>query len=159
MKICRCRFRLWPAANRDAYDGSPAGATLGLRSLLATNSQTGPDYVVHDKGGEVIAAKWHRPASRSATNVVLAQHTLMYHVGGSTSVAKFVGGHCIGTAAQHGSLTFSPRDEPSEWVRGGVCEVMHIYIAPSLVARYAAENVASAGVPEIAPLFAVHDPW
>ena len=127
--------------------------------FLATNSQTGPDYVVHDKGGEVIAAKWHRPASRSATNVVLAQHTLMYHVGGSTSVAKFVGGHCIGTAAQHGSLTFSPRDEPSEWVRGGVCEVMHIYIAPSLVQQYGDDNLAWAAVPEIDPVFAVQDPW
>jgi len=127
--------------------------------FLATNSPTGPDYVVHGRGDEVIAAKWHRPAARSAPGVALAQHTLMYHVGGSTSVAKFVHGRCVGTAAQHGSLTFSPRDEPVEWVRGGVCEMMHIYIAPSVIKRYSDENMSCAAAPEIDPLFAVQDPW
>ena len=110
-------------------------------------------------GGEVLAAKWHRPAARTVTGAVLAQHTLMYHVGGSTAVAKFVRGRCVGTTAQHGSLTFSPRDEPSEWVRGGVCEMMHLYIAPSCIQRYADENFASAAAPEIDPVFAAQDPW
>src|ERR1700736_2359474 len=95
---------------------------------LATNYPKEAEYVVHDPNGEVIAAKWGRPASHSATQAVVAQHPLMYHVGGSTSVAKLVGGRCIGTAAQHGSVTFSPRDERNEWVRGGICEVMHVYI-------------------------------
>ncbi len=126
---------------------------------LATNHPTGPDYVVHGAADEVVAAKWHRPASHNATRIVLAQHTLMYHVGGSTSVAKLVNGRCVGTRSQHGSLTFSPRDERSEWVRGGVCEVMHVYIAPSLIARYAHEHFGGAAAPEIDPLFAVHDPW
>jgi AraC family transcriptional regulator len=126
---------------------------------LATNYPTAPDYVVRDPDCEVIAAKWRRPASRSASQVVAAQHTLMYHIGGSTSVAKFVEGRCVGTRSQHGSLTFSPRDEPSEWVRGGVCEVMHVYIAPSRIQQYAEENCACASPPEIDPLFAVNDPW
>jgi len=126
---------------------------------LATNHPTPPDYVVRDPAGEVIAAKWHRPASRNATQVALAQHTLMYHVGGATSVAKFVTGRCIGTRSHHGSLTFSPRDERSEWVRGGICEVMHLYVAPALIGRYASENFGASVVPEIDPLFAVNDPW
>ena len=90
---------------------------------------------------------------------MLAQHTLMYHVGGSTSVAKLVGGRCIGTRAQHGSLTFSPRDERNEWVRGGVLRgdarlyraVAHTNGMPREFARAAA--------PEIDPIFAVRDPW
>jgi AraC family transcriptional regulator len=127
--------------------------------FLATNYSIGPDYVVHGPGGDVIAAKWHRPASHCAVNTTLAQHTLMYHVGGSTSVAKFVEGRCVGTAAQHGSLTFSPRDECQEWDRGGVCEVMHVYIEPSLIQAYADENLACSTTPEVDPLFAVHDPW
>ena len=127
--------------------------------FLATNYSIRPDYVVHGPGGDVIAAKWHRPASRCAVNTALAQHTLMYHVGGSTSVAKFVDGRCVGTSAQHGSLTFSPRDECQEWARGGVCEVMHVYIEPSLIRRYADENLTSATTPEVDPMFAVHDPW
>jgi AraC family transcriptional regulator len=126
---------------------------------LATNHPKEADYVVHAPSGEVIAAKWHRPASHSATEVVLAQHTLMYHLGGSTSVAKLVGGRCIGTRAQHGSVTFSPRDERNEWIRGGICEVMHVYIAPSLIARYADENLDRSPAPEIDPIFAIHDPW
>ena len=126
---------------------------------LATNYRKEADYIVHDPSGEIIAAKWHRPASHSVTQAVLAQHTLMYHVGGSTSVAKLVGGRCIGTSAQHGSVTFSPRDERNEWVRGGVCEVMHVYIAPSLIERYADENLSAATAPEIDPIFAVRDPW
>jgi AraC family transcriptional regulator len=126
---------------------------------LATNYPKEADYVVHDPNGEVIAAKWRRPASHSATQAVVAQHTLMYHVGGSTSVAKLVGGRCIGTAAQHGSVTFSPRDERNEWVRGGICEVMHVYIVPALIERYANENFLAAAAPEIDPVFAVRDPW
>jgi AraC family transcriptional regulator len=126
---------------------------------LATNYPTEPDYVVHGPGGDVIAAKWHRPASRNARSVELAQHTLMYHVGGATSVAKFVEGRCVGTRSQHGSLTFSPSDEPSVRVRGGVCEVMHVYIAPSLIQRYADENLPCSAAPEIDPIFAIHDPW
>jgi AraC family transcriptional regulator len=127
--------------------------------FLSTNHPAGPDYVVYGPGGDVIAAKWHRPASRNAMPVLLAQDTVMYHIGGSTSVAKFVDGRCIGTRSQHGSVTFSPRDERSEWVRGGVCEVMHVYIAPSLKQRYTDENLACSAAPEIDPVFAVHDPW
>jgi AraC family transcriptional regulator len=93
------------------------------------------------------------------TRSVLAQHTLMYHVGGSTSVAKLVGGRCVGTRAQHGSVTFSPRDERNEWIRGGVCEVMHVYIAPAQIERCAEENFPAASTPDIDPLFAVGDPW
>jgi AraC family transcriptional regulator len=126
---------------------------------LSTNSSAEPDYVVHGPDGDVIAAKWHRPASRTAMQVVLAQDTVMYHIGGSTSVAKFVDGHCIGTRSQHGSVTVSPRDERSEWVRGGVCEVIHVYIAPPLKQRYADENLPSSAVPQIDPIFAVFDPW
>jgi AraC family transcriptional regulator len=127
--------------------------------FLATNYPKEPDYVVSDAAGVVIAAKWHRPASHSATPVALADHTLMYHMGGSTSVAKVVGGRCVGTRSQHGSLTFSPRDERNEWVRGGVCEVMHVYLAPSLIDRCVNEHFSGAGAIEIDPMFAVHDPW
>ena len=127
--------------------------------FLATNYPLEPDYVVHGPGGDVIAAKWHRPAARCAVDIALAQHTLMYHVGGSTSVAKFVDGRCVGTTARHGSVTFTPRDERSEWARGGVCEVMHVYVAPSLIQRYADENLPRSAAPEIDPIFAVHDPW
>ncbi len=126
---------------------------------LATNHPKEADYVVRDGAGTVIAAKWHRPATHNAKQTAVAQHTLMYHIGGSTSVAKFVGARCIGTRAPHGSVTFSPRDESTQWIRGGVCEVMHVYIDPALLERYAAENLDGAGAPEIDPLFAVHDPW
>jgi AraC family transcriptional regulator len=126
---------------------------------LATNHAIEPDYVVRGPDGDAIAAKWHRPASRTEMRGVSAQHTLMYHVAGSTSVAKFIEGRCVGTRSQHGSLTFGPRDESNAWVRGGVCEVLHVYIAPSLIQRYASENFASSVPPEIDPMFAVHDPW
>jgi len=130
-----------------------------FKHFLATNYSIAPDYVVHGPGGDVIAAKWHRPAAHCAVNTTLAQHTLMYHVGGSTSVAKFVEGRCVGTTAQHGSLTFSPRDECQEWVRGGVCEVMHVYIEPSLIHGYAEENLSCTITPEVDPIFAANDPW
>lgn len=126
---------------------------------LATNYPKEPDYVVRDGAGAVIAAKWQRPASHSAMTVALAEHILMYHMGGSTSVAKLVGGRCVGTRSQHGSVTFSPRDERNEWIRGGICEVMHIYLAPSLIEGYVDEHFPAASAIEIDPLFAVHDPW
>jgi AraC family transcriptional regulator len=139
--------------------GSPTEEPSAFSHYLATNQSREADYVVHGPGGEVFAAKWHRPASRNASQIVSAEHTLMYHAGGSTSVAKLVKGRCVGTRAPHGSLTFSPRDESNEWVRGGVCEIMHVYVAPSLIKRHADETIGAAAAPEIDPLFAVHDPW
>jgi AraC family transcriptional regulator len=139
-------------------DRQPADPSA-FSHYLATNHPAQPDYVVRGPGGEVIAAKWHRPASHSVTYAGLAEHTLMYHIGGSTSVAKLVGGRCVGTRSQHRSFTFSPRDEQNEWVRGGVCEVIHIYIAPSLIERHADEKFGRGAAPRINPLFAVHDPW
>ncbi len=135
------------------------GERSAFAHFLATNHPEGADYVVYGPTGDAIAAKWHRPASHCAVEASLAEHTLMYHLGGSTSVAKFFEGRCIGTRAQHGTVTFSPRDEHSEWVRGGVCEMMHVYIAPSLVRDYVDENLPCSPAPEVDPMFAVHDPW
>ncbi|HYM04898.1 MAG TPA: AraC family transcriptional regulator [Stellaceae bacterium] len=136
-----------------------ATETSAFGQYLLMNYPTEPEYVVRGPSGDVIAAKWHRPAGHNATDGASAQHTLMYHIGGSTSVAKFVEGRCVGTRSLHGSLTFRPRDENNEWIRGGVCEVMHVYIAPSLIERYVEENFGQAAVPEVDPLFAAHDPW
>jgi len=125
---------------------------------LATNFSKDADYVVHDPNSEVIAAKWHRPASRSTTQAMLAQHTLMYHVGGSTSVAKLVGGRCIGTGAQHGSVTSARETSAMNGSAGGVCEILHVYISPSLIERYADEHCSAAAAPEIDPMFAAGIP-
>ena len=40
--------------------------------FLATNYQRDPDYVVLAPGGEVFAAKWHRPGARTVTGAALA---------------------------------------------------------------------------------------
>lgn len=125
----------------------------------ATNHSRDAEYVIRDSAGEVIAAKWRRPASRNPVPSGLAQHTLMYLAGGSTSVAKFVAGRCLGTRIQHGSVAFLPKDEPSEWIRGGVCEVMHIYLSPAVIQQCATESCNSPAPPEIDPLFGIHDPW
>jgi AraC family transcriptional regulator len=65
----------------------------------------------------------------------------------------------VGTRSQHGSVSFFPHDEASEWIRGGVAEVFHIYLDPGLVQAFAEQNLAGSQVPTIDPLFGVSDPW
>jgi AraC family transcriptional regulator len=127
--------------------------------MIRATGGGGPDYVVRKPDGRVLAAKWRRPASRNTLRGGVAQDTLVYHIGGTTSVAKLVDGKCVGTRTQHGSVTFFPRDEESEWIRGGVAEVFHIYLDPGLVQAFAEQNLPGSRVPAIDPLFAVSDPW
>ncbi|HXZ00804.1 MAG TPA: AraC family transcriptional regulator [Stellaceae bacterium] len=139
-------------------DHRAANRIAAFDALLGSNGGTGPDYVVSGAGGRPIAAKWHRPASRNRLSN-LREHVLMYHVGGSTSVSMFVKGKCLGTGSQHGSVTLYPYDCESDFVRGGTCEVLHLYLDPDLVTRYAEENLPGAIDVRLDPLLAVKDPW
>ena len=136
-----------------------ARAPSAFEMIRATSGGHGLEYSVRSADGTVFAAKWRRPASRNVLRGGVAQDTLVYHVGGTTSVAKLVDGKCVGTRSQHGSVTFFPRDEESEWVRGGVAEVFHIYLDPGLVRAFAEQNLPGSQVPSIDPLFGVNDPW
>ncbi len=134
-------------------------APSAFEMIEATSVGHGPEYAVRSADGSVFAAKWRRPASRNVLRAGVAQDTLVYHIGGTTSVAKLVDGKCVGTRSQHGSVTFFPRDEESEWVRGGVAEVFHIYLDPALVQAFADQNLSGSQVPSIDPMFGVNDPW
>jgi AraC family transcriptional regulator len=125
---------------------------------LDTNGGAGPIYVVRDADGSPIAAKWRRPASRNRLSN-LRENVLVYHVGGSTSVAMFAKGKCLGTGAQHGSVTLYPCDAEFDFVRGGACEVLHLYLAPERVDRYAEENLPGPIAVHFDPLLAVRDSW
>jgi AraC family transcriptional regulator len=134
-------------------------APAAFEMIEATSGGRGPEYAVRSADGTVFAAKWRRPASRNVLRGGVAQDTLVYHIGGTTSVAKLVKGKCVGTRSQHGSVTFFPRDEESEWVRGGVAEVFHIYLDPGLVRAFADQNLSGSQAPAIDPMFGVNDPW
>lgn len=138
---------------------APARAPSAFEMIRATGGGRGPEYAVRSADGSIFAAKWRRPASRNVLCGGVAQDTLVYHVGGTTSVAKLVDGKCVGTRSQHGSVSFFPRDEESEWIRGGVAEVFHIYLDPGLVQAFAEQNLSGSQVPAIDPLFGVTDPW
>ena len=138
---------------------APTRSRSAFEMIKATGGGTGPEYAVRAADGSVVAAKWRRPASRNVLRGGVAQDTLVYHVGGTTSVAKLVDGKCLGTRSQHGSVTFFPRDEESEWIRRGVAEVFHIYLDPHLVRAFAEQNLTGSQLPTIDPLFGVNDPW
>src|SRR5215470_6348292 len=138
---------------------APTRSRSAFEMIKATGGGTGPEYAVRSADGRVVAAKWRRPASRNVLRGGVAEDTLVYHVGGTTSVAKLVDGTCVGTRSQHGSVTFFPRDEESEWIRRGVAEVFHVYLDPRLVQAFAEENLSGSEVPAIDPLFGVNDPW
>lgn len=136
----------------------PADRISAFDAHLLSNGRTGPDYLVSDAEGRPIAAKWRRPASRNRLSN-LREYVLVYHVGGSTSVSMFVGGKCLGTGSQHGSVTLYPYDLESDFVRGGTCDVLHLYLDPDLVKGYAAQNLPGAIDVRLDPLLAVKDPW
>lgn len=138
--------------------GASDEAASAFTAHLRTNGGEGPIYTVSDYDGVPIAAKWRRPASRNKLSD-LRENVLVYHVGGSTSVSMYVKGRCLGTGAQHGSVTLYTCDAEFDFVRGGSCEVLHLYLAPKLVELYAEQNLP--GLPEVRlhPLYAVQDPW
>lgn len=136
----------------------PADRISAFDAHLISNGGIGPDYVVSDGDGRLIAAKWRRPASRNRLGN-LREYVLVYHIGGSTSVSMFVKGKCLGTGSQHGSVTLYPYDCEADFVRGGTCDVLHLYLAPDLVTRYAEQNLPDAIDVRLDPLLAVKDPW
>jgi AraC family transcriptional regulator len=139
-------------------DHRAANRISAFDAFLGSNGGSGPDYAVSGADGRPIAAKWRRPASRNRLSN-LREHVLMYHVGGSTSVSMFVKGKCLGTGSQHGSVTLFPYDWESDFVRGGTCEVLHLYLDPDLVCRYAEQNLPGAIDVRLDPLLAVKAPW
>jgi len=139
-------------------DHRPADRISAFDAHLISNGGTGPQYLVSDADGHPVAAKWRRPASRNRLSD-LREYVLVYHVGGSTSVSMFVKGKCFGTGSQHGSVTLYPYDVESDFVRGGPCDVLHLYLDPDLVSRYAAQNLPGAVDVRLDPLLAVKDPW
>lgn len=139
-------------------DGGPADGISAFHAHLSTNGGTGPIYIVTDDEGNPIAAKWRRPASRNKLSD-LRENVLVYHVGGSTSVSMYAKGKCLGTGAQHGSVTLYTCDSEFDFVRGGSCEVLHLYLAPKLVRQYAEQNLPGSVDVHLDPLYAVKDPW
>ena len=139
-------------------DHRPADRISAFDAHFISNDGIGPDYVVADADGRPIAAKWRRPASRNRLGN-LREYVLVYHVGGSTSVSKFVKGKCLGTGSQHGSVTLYPYDCEADFVRGGPCDVLHLYLEPNLVNGYAEQNFSGAIDVRLDPLLAIKDPW
>lgn len=136
----------------------PTDRISAFDAHLRSNGGTGADYAISDAEGRPIAAKWHRPASRNRL-INLRENVLVYHVGGSTSVSMFAKGKCLGTGSQHGSVTLYPCASEFDFVRGGTCEVLHLYLDPDLVNRYAEQNLSGVIDVGLDPLLAVNDPW
>lgn len=128
-------------------------------SALARYYACEPEYVVQASAdSHVCAAKWRLPAHRVTARCTV-DHILHYHTAGAVSVSKVVNGKTVGGRAVPGSIFFIPRDEHAEWTVSEDIAVMQIYLAPTLIERFAEENDQTATRTTIAPIFGTEDPW
>ncbi|WP_322008006.1 helix-turn-helix domain-containing protein [Paraburkholderia tropica] len=137
-----------------------------LRNTAAVSAQSGPDLIASANGSgplarlrgsdqSLFAARWHHEDCRLPVTGA-AQNILCFHESGTTNVDKYEDGKLAGTRSVVGTVTFIPCDG-TVWEIHGECQVLHVYLAPSLIAECAAQLDAPRTA--IASFFSQYDPW
>lgn len=108
----------------------------------------------------VVARKYANPAS-SATAVVPAmdETILILQLAGEVDLSGKLVRSFPAERSSPGNLWVVPRGEPSEWAWNGPCELLHVYLAPTLFAAVATQTIEiDSSRIEIIARVGLHDP-
>ncbi|CAM2187557.1 AraC family transcriptional regulator [Paraburkholderia sacchari] len=101
-------------------------------SSIASQTCRHPNYVVRTNQNEVIGARWRHPTS-SGTVPDTDLTTIVFHLGGSTSVERWRPDlRKLDRGSRIGTVTLLPPHEASRWHMRDDVETLHIYIPPSV---------------------------
>jgi AraC family transcriptional regulator len=139
--------------------GAEADARVATPGVLARAVGVRPLYLVESaKVSGLAIARWRFPSFR-ALEVRNPESILSYRTGGAGCATKTAGGRTIRKRPRIGSLTFLPCDGGATWTLDGVAEVVHMYLPPGDLQRFAEANLGGARTARINDFFAIQDPW
>ena len=133
-------------------------APIDSPQFVERSLQQIPDYVFRSERSRLAVARWHHPACELSTHSMV-DHVLVHHLSGSTRIERRSSGRVTGSHSKLGSSTFVSCHHPTEWRVAGEAQVMHLYIPPTVLSEYAAEELESDDAPEIHEFFASEDSW
>ena len=135
--------------------GEPVPGSRSSPDVIARANGSGPLALLRGGGSSLLAARWRHEDCRLPVYDV-AQHILCFHESGTEHVEKYEGGRPIGSRSVAGTVTFIPCDG-TDWEIHGECRVLHVYLAPSLIAD-CAEQLDSPRL-RVASFFSAPDAW
>ena len=104
------------------------------------------------------AARWHLGDVGLAREPI-SHHVLSYHPHSGATMTRTVDGvHCR-KALRPGSLTLARATDRVQWSWDRPLDVVHIYIHPESLRRFAAEHLPSNAAPRLHDFFCIDEPW
>lgn len=139
--------------------GVESDARVATPELLAGAVGVRPLYLVESPRVSGLAvAKWRFQAFRSLPERN-PESILAYRAAGTACATKMVDGRGIRKRPRIGSTTFMPADGSATWALDGPAEVIHLYLRPDQLERFAESSVGRPTPTRISDFFAVDDPW
>lgn len=127
--------------------------------LLAHHVGVGPVRLLESpRNGGLAVAKW-RFAGFRALDERNPQSILAYRIAGTAAVTKLVEGRAIRKRPRAGALTFMPSDGDATWTLDGPAEMLHLYLPPESLGRFADEYFEGGRPARVNDFFAIEDPW
>jgi AraC family transcriptional regulator len=110
----------------------------------------------HEHG--LSAAGWHLDGSGVRRDRI-SHHVLSYHLHAGATITRLVGGVLSRKALRRGAVTLALATDRVQFSWDGPLDVIHVYIHPESLRRYADEQGLCAGPVQLNDFFCIHDPW
>jgi len=139
--------------------GADGDARVATPELLARVAGVRPLYLVESSRISGLAvAKWRFDGLRSLDERN-PESILAYRTAGTACATKISGGQAIRKRPRIGSATFLPGDGSATWILDGTVEVVHLYLPPDELGRFAEQTFDVTPTVRIDDFFAIEDPW
>jgi AraC family transcriptional regulator len=139
--------------------GAEADARVATPEVLARAIGVRPLYLVESPRVSGLAiAKWRFQGFRCLEERY-PESILAYRTGGAGCTTKTAAGRTVRKRPRIGALTFLPGDGGARWALDGLAEVIHLYLPPRHLERFADANLGSPRATRINDFFAIQDPW
>lgn len=110
----------------------------------------------HEQG--LSAACWHL-REFGLSREPISHHVLSYHPHSGATMTRVVDGVRIRKALRPGSVTLARATDRVQWSWDRPLDVIHIYIHPESLRRFAAQHLLCSAPPRLHDFFCIDEPW
>jgi AraC family transcriptional regulator len=123
-------------------------------ALVAT-----PDFLLEAQREQGLSAARWRIGVRGIRREPISHHVLTYHTQSGTTMTRVVDGVRCRRTPRIGSVTLVRATDRVEWSWDRPLDVIHVYIHPDGLSRFAQEQLHCSAPPQLHDFFAIEDPW
>jgi AraC family transcriptional regulator len=111
---------------------------------------------LHEHG--LSAAGWHLPGLGVQRDSI-SHHVLSYHLHSGATITRVVGGVHSRKALRRGAVTLALATDRVQFSWDSPLDVIHIYIHPASLRRYADQNGLAGQAVQLNDFFCIEEPW